>query len=167
MRLALLLTLLASAAPAGAFELPRWMGTWHEIAHIPNRPQAGCSDTVVHYRADGRGGFELSNTCWKADAFKDYRGRAVPTEDPKRFRARFFYFLRSDYWILDHDPDYRSGAVGTQDRAQLWIISRDPVLDEAAYARLVAAARERGFPVEKLVRTAVTGRGARRGASRR
>lgn len=159
MRQALVFALLAAAAPAGAFDLSRWMGTWHEIAHIPNRPQAGCADTVVRYRLDGRGGFELSNACWKGETFKDYRGRAVPTEDPKRFLARFFYFLRSDYWILEHDPDYRYGAVGTRDRKQLWIISREPALDAAAYDRLVTAARERGFPVESLVRTKLTGRG--------
>ncbi len=153
-----MLLLLAAARPAYCLELERWMGTWREVAHLPNRPQAGCADTAVHYKLDGRGGFELSNTCWKGGAFKDYRGRASPTAAPDVFRARFYFFLRTDYWILEHDPDYRWGAVGTTDRKQLWLISRDGSLEESAYARLVEAARSKGFPVEKLERTVVTGR---------
>ena len=149
----LLCVFLRLVPAASAFELSRWMGAWREIAHIPNRPQAGCAGTTVHYRLDGRGGFELTNTCWKGDSFKEYRGHASPTAAPDVFRARFFFFLRSDYWIVEHDPEYRWAAVGTPDRRQLWIIARDAPLNEAAYSGLVEAARAKGFPVEKLERT--------------
>lgn len=156
----LVLTLLLAARSAGAadFDLRRWMGTWYELAHLPNGPQAGCSDTAVHYTADGRGGFELSNTCWKGDSFKDYHGHAAPTSDPKRFRARFFFFLRSDYWIVAHDPEYRRAVVGTPDRKSLWLIAREKTVPPEEYDALVAQAKAEGFPVEKLDKTRLSGR---------
>jgi apolipoprotein D and lipocalin family protein len=57
-----------------------------------------------------------------------------------------------NYWILYIDPDYRTAIVGTPDRRHLWILARDPKLDEAQYARLVERAREFGYPVADLIR---------------
>lgn len=140
-------------------DLARFMGTWYEVAVIPNGPQKGCADTVVHYRLHGEG-FELLNTCWKGEKYKPYHGKAKPVEagSKSKFYARFFMILGADYWILDVDPQYRWASVGNPDRDRLWIISRTPTLEAAAYDALVARAKAQGFPVEKLVRTAHTGR---------
>lgn len=158
MRLLLAAALSWAAEPPPAFDLRRWMGTWHEVAAVPNGPQKGCADTVVHYRLKGDG-FELSNTCWKGNAFKDYRGVARPSGGGgTRFKARFFYLLSADYWVLDWDPEYRWGAVGDGARERLWIISRSPELDPAAYAELVRRAKDRGYPVDRLEPTRREGR---------
>jgi len=54
--------------------------------------------------------------------------------------------------ILDLDAEYRTALVGTPDRRYLWILSRTPQLDEAAYRRLVELSRGFGYPVDGLVR---------------
>lgn len=162
-----LLLALAAAAWAAAppetakdVDLARYMGTWYEISVIPNGPQKGCADTVVHYRPYGEGGFELLNTCWKGEKYKPYHGKAKPSEpgSKARFYAKFFLILGADYWILDVDPEYRWASVGNPARDRLWIISRKATLEPAAYDALVARAKAQGFPVEKLVRTVHTGR---------
>lgn len=158
---AFLLSALLLAAPATAVELDlsRYMGAWHEIAHIPNFAQKGCTDTIVHYRLNDRGGFDLANTCWKGDTYKPYFGRATPSTGPEPvFKVKFFLFFRADYWIVDLDPDYQWALVGSPKRDQLWVISRGPVLDPAIYNQILNRARSKGFNTDKLVRTTVTGR---------
>lgn len=168
MRAALAAALLASAAAAARPPLPvapsvdlaRYMGTWYEIAHMPNAAQKGCTDTTVHYRLNASGGFDVANTCWKGDRYKPYFGKASPVDDASsaKFRVRFFVFFSGDYWITQLDPDYRWAAVGGPKRDQLWIISRERVLDAETYRRVLARARETGFDVERLERTRFTGK---------
>lgn len=87
--LALLVALLAALLPAAAaaerpsraphrprvverVDLPRYCGTWHEIAHIPNRFQkdCGCCATATYaLRADGK--LSVTNRCRKADGTLD------------------------------------------------------------------------------------------------
>jgi apolipoprotein D and lipocalin family protein len=163
-----LLLLAAALAFAGDAPLPvvaevdlaRYMGTWHEIAHLPNYPQKGCTDTIVHYRLNDQGTFDLANTCWKNGKYKPYFGRAkrVDAKSNAMFRVKFFVFFGGDYWIVDLDPAYRWAVVGSPDRKGLWIISREPRLDAKIYAAAVEKARGLGFPVERLASTVITGK---------
>lgn len=153
--------LLACPARSAGVDLARYMGSWHEIAHIPNYAQRGCSDTVVHYRENGSGGFDLVNACWKGERYKPYRGRATPAGESGLFRVKFFLFFGADYWIVELDPDYRWAVVGTPKRDLLWVISRQPSIDPALYEEILGRARAKGFDTSKLVRTAITGRPSR------
>ncbi len=165
--LALLLAAPAFAADArpeqkvvANVDLARYMGAWYEVSHIPNYPQKGCTDTIVHYRLAPDGGFELLNTCWKGDKYKPYHGWAKPTEkgSTSKFRARFFAIFGGDYWIIDLDPDYKWAAVGTEKRDQLWVISREKALDEKVYQGILDRARAQGYDVDKLERNVLTGK---------
>ena len=169
-RLAVLLLLAAApsraadapAAPpaVASVDLARYMGTWYEISHVPNFPQKGCTDTIVHYRLAKDGGFELLNTCWKGDTYKPYHGFAKPLEpgSTTKFRVKFFVLLSSDYWIIDLDPGYRWAAVGNHKRDQLWVISRERDLDAKIYDGILARAAAQGYDVSKLVKTVITGK---------
>ena len=45
-------------------DVPRYMGTWYEIAKFPNRFQAGCaSDTRAEYTAQSDGTVRVVNRC--------------------------------------------------------------------------------------------------------
>ncbi len=161
--LLLLAALLALPASAEARPLPvvasidlaRYMGTWHEIAHMPNYPQKDCADTTVQYRLNDSEGFDLINACWKGGKYKLYRGtaRRVDPASAAKFRVKFFVFFGGDYWITDLDPEYRWAVVGAPSRDQLWIISRERTLDEAIYQGMLTRARALGFDTERLVRT--------------
>jgi len=141
-------------------DLARYMGTWYEISHIPNFPQKGCTDTIVHYRLAPNGGFELLNTCWKGETYKPYHGFAKPSDpkSPAKFRVKFVFFLSSDYWIVDLDPDYRWAAVGNAKHDQLWVISRERALDAKIYGEILGRAKALGYDPTKLVKTIVTGK---------
>ena len=57
----------------------------------------------------------------------------------------------ADYWVIELDPDYRWAVVGGPSKKYLWILSRTPAMDRAAFEAIRARAAELGYPVDKLV----------------
>ena len=62
----------------------------------------------------------------------------------------------SDYWVIDLDEQYQLSAVSEPKREFLWILSRTPQVDAAAYDALLARLGSQGLDVSKLVRTPQT-----------
>ena len=137
-------------------DLPRYMGTWHEIARFPNTFQKGCTCTTATYKLRPDGKVTVINRCGTANGKgKESRGWAK-VADPAtgaKLKVTFFWPFFGDYWILDLDPEYRRVLVGTPNRKYLWILAREPRMAEAEYLALVAKAAALGFPVERLEKT--------------
>ena len=54
-----------------AVDVPRYMGTWHEVARYPNVFQRRCvSDTSARYTLQANGRVEVLNRCRNADGMK-------------------------------------------------------------------------------------------------
>ncbi|MBK6898350.1 MAG: lipocalin family protein [bacterium] len=169
--LALLVALLAALLPAAAaaerpsraphrprvverVDLPRYCGTWHEIAHIPNRFQkdCGCCATATYaLRADGK--LSVTNRCRKADGTLDEftaEAEVVDTRTNARLKLTPFKILglapvKADYWILGLEPDYRWAVVGGPDRKYGWILAREPRLTPAQRAEIDALLERQGY----------------------
>jgi apolipoprotein D and lipocalin family protein len=137
-------------------DLPRYMGSWYEIAKLPNRFQASCaSDTVARYRLQADG-VEVFNRCRHADGSVDsIRGRAtvVPGSAGARLRVSFFWPIYGDYWVLALDPAYQTVLVGAPSRQYAWILSRSPTLADDRLQALLARAHALGFDSAAFVRT--------------
>jgi apolipoprotein D and lipocalin family protein len=61
-----------------------------------------------------------------------------------------------NYWVIDLDPGYRLAAVSEPSREFLWILSRTPTVDAAAYQALQGRLQAKGFDLSKLERTVQT-----------
>jgi apolipoprotein D and lipocalin family protein len=142
-------------------DLERYLGTWYEIASFPAWFQRGCTATtatyVPHPRRDEL--IRVENRCRDGSLDGDLRtavGRAkvVDPETNAKLKVSFFGPFWGDYWILGLDPEYQWALVGSPDRDYLWVLSRDPRLDEATYASIVEKAEQQGYDVGRLVRTA-------------
>lgn len=139
-------------------DLDRYQGRWYEIARLPQRFEKGCHCVFAEYTKHPKGHVEVYNYCRKGGPGgkeKTAKGKAFPVggSHNSKLKVQFFWPFRGDYWVLELDPDYRHVLVGSPDRESLWVLSRTPKLDEAIYKRLVQAALQRGFPVEKLLLT--------------
>jgi apolipoprotein D and lipocalin family protein len=150
-------------------DLTRYAGTWFEIARFPNRFQDHCvGDVRATYtrRSDRR--IDVLNRCRAGDGRVDEAkgvARVVDTTSNARLEVRFapgflswLPMVWGDYWIIGLGDDYGWATVGSPDRDYLWILSRTPELPAVEYERAVAAARDNGFDVRRLVRTQQTGR---------
>ena len=153
----------APVEPIAALDVPRYMGSWYEIARYPNWFQKKCvGDSRADYSLLESGEVRVVNRCREADGSVSEAvgvARQIGGADSPRLEVRFapawLSFLPivwGDYWVLDLDPDYRLVAVGEPSREYLWILSRTPTVDERAYSALLERLAARGFDVSRLVR---------------
>jgi apolipoprotein D and lipocalin family protein len=161
----------ATPAPLQTIErldVGRYLGTWYEIAKYPNWFQRKCAtDTQAQYRSRGEGQLDVINRCRQASGeWIEAVGRARQigaTDSPKlevRFAPAWLSWLPvvwGNYWVIDLDPAYQLVAVSEPQRDYLWILSRTPTVDAAAYQALLGRLQAKGFDLSKLERTAQPG----------
>jgi apolipoprotein D and lipocalin family protein len=152
---------LPAVATIAALDVPRYMGTWHEIAKFPNRFQAKCvANTRARYLAQTDGSVQVLNSCITADGSTiDALGLAKqvgPATSPKlqvRFAPAWLSWLPmvwGDYWVIDLDADYQLAAVSDAKREYLWVLSRTPQVNAKAYDALLERLKAQHFDVKKL-----------------
>ena len=159
----------ASPAPAAlqsvaTLDVPRYMGTWHEVAKYPNRFQKTCvSSTQATYTLQADGRVQVLNRC-KTDqgAWREAVGAARQIGGPTsaqlkvRFAPEWLSFIPlvwGDYWVISLDPGYQWVVVSEPNRDYLWILSRTPQLPEATYQALLTQLDGLGFDLKKLERS--------------
>jgi apolipoprotein D and lipocalin family protein len=158
----LLLASCASSGPVIALpevvpqvDLTRYIGRWYEIASFPQRFQKGCTDSRAEYRLRDDGKIEVLNSCFRNGKVDTAKGKAwvVDKNTNAKLKVSFFWPFRGDYWIIDLGKDYEYAVVSAPSRKYLWILSREPRMDEDQYTKLVRRLKERGFDIAKLNRT--------------
>jgi len=142
-------------------EVPRYMGTWHEVARLPMFFQRGCVQSTAEYALKPDGTVSVTNRAFKNGKPKQVRGTATVVDSRTnavlevRFNEWFSVFIprakKGNYFIVWLASDYSAAAVGTPDRKCLWILARKPSLAPASYRQIVEHCRELGFPVENLI----------------
>jgi len=139
-------------------DLTRYAGKWHEIARLPNRFQPDCaSDTTASYTLRPDGKITVVNACRNSQGrLKSATGtaRLAGGQEPNtKLKVTFFWPFSGNYWIIDLDPDHGWAVVGEPDRKYLWVLSREPRLDEALYRRILDRAKQQGYHVGRVVKT--------------
>lgn len=143
-------------------DLERYLGTWHEVARLPQSFQDSarlvCTATTAEYAPLGPGRISVVNSCANAldpaAPRRVTRGEAYVVEGSggARLRVSFFWPFHGDYWVLGLDPEYRWAVVGSPSRRSLWVLSRTPALPPAELERALAIARREGFDLTRLIR---------------
>jgi apolipoprotein D and lipocalin family protein len=115
------------------FDVSRYMGTWYEIAKLPNWFQRKCvQGTQARYKVLG------------------------PTQIEVSFAPEWTAWLPmvwGAYWVLDLDPDYQLAAVGDPSKSYLWILSRTPQVQTERYDAVLQRLNVMGFNITKLEKT--------------
>ncbi len=145
-------------------DVPRYMGTWYEVAKYPNRFQKKCvANTQAEYRLLSADSLQVINRC-KTDkddmevAIGEARqlGAAASPKLQVRFAPSWlsmFPFVWGNYWVIDLDANYQLAAVSEPQRDYLWILARSPNVNPDAYSALLQRLSEQGFDVNRLERT--------------
>jgi apolipoprotein D and lipocalin family protein len=139
-------------------DLERYAGRWYEIARYPNWFQRRCqSGAVAEYTPQGDGSIKVVNSCRDADgSIRSITGRAtvVPHSGNARLKVRFFGPFSGDYWIIGIDEkSYSWALVGHPSRRFLWILSREPIMNDELYGKIIGIAVSKGYsakPVERV-----------------
>jgi len=150
-----------SVKTIAALDVPRYLGTWYEIAKLPNWFQKKCvSNTKAVYTAKPDGNLRVLNSCKTATgetSEAEGLARQIGAKDSPKLEVRFapewLSFLPlvwGDYWVIDLDPQYQVAAVSDPRREYLWVLSRTPQLDPQVYADLLQRLKQQQFDIQKL-----------------
>ncbi len=156
------LALVACSSPAPirterAVDLERFMGDWYVIANIPTFLETGAHNAVESYRL-AEDGTIATTFSYRADGFagelKTYHptGFVVDRVSNAVWEMQFLWPFKADYRIVYVDPDYRRTIVGRNQRDYVWIMARDPQIEEADYQGLVSLLATEGYDVSAIQR---------------
>jgi apolipoprotein D and lipocalin family protein len=147
-------------APAKPVDAARfYAGVWAEIGRRPMSLTNGCVAGATRYTLTAPDRVEVRDTCRQGSPTGKEKAIGGPARilDPGTnarlhvgYRLFGFITLGRDYWVLDHDDDYTWFISADPSFENLWIYARDPRLDPALRARLVARAAALGYDTSKL-----------------
>ena len=138
--------------------LERYLGTWFEIARYPHRFQEGCVASKADYAIAPEGKIQVYNECRQGSMegpVKSVRGKAkaVDSATNAKLKVTFFWPFYGDYWIIDLGPNYEYAVVGHPSRKYLWVLSRNPEMEEGVYRGILERLEKQGYDTGRLVRT--------------
>lgn len=146
-------------------DLNRYTGTWYEIARFPFKQQDNCFNTTATYSLNSDGTIKVVNRCRKGgfdapESTAVAQAKVVDTVSNAKLKVKFFILAPwADYWIIRLGKDYEYAVVSQPDRKYLWILSREPVMDEKLYEDLVKGLSADHFDISRLEKTPQKWRG--------
>ena len=146
------------------FDVSRYMGTWYEIAKLPNWFQRKCvQGTQARYKVLVPTQIEVNNKCTTASGEEIQaiglarpNGSGRPAQLEVRFAPEWTAWLPmvwGAYWVLDLEADYQLAAVGDPSKSYLWILSRTPQVSADRYDAVLQRLNVMGFDITKLEKT--------------
>ncbi|AOF16419.1 TPA: outer membrane lipoprotein Blc [Yersinia enterocolitica] len=137
------------------FQLPRYLGTWYEIARLDHSFERGLDNVTANYSPRDDGGVKVINRGYNAkkQQWQESIGKAYFIGSPQQasLKVSFFGPFYGGYNVIDLDDEYQHALIAGPNREYLWILSRTPTIDNQTRDRLVSVAKHYGFPVEELI----------------
>ncbi len=137
------------------FEPERYMGTWYEIARLPQYFERDLNEVTARYTLNADGTVKVENSGVKDGNPKSITGTAKlrhPDAKPRtgELRVSFFWPFYSDYRVIELAPDYSYALVTAGSRDYLWVLARKPTMDKAQLDGILSRAKALGFELDEL-----------------
>ncbi|KUN79062.1 hypothetical protein AQJ66_29650 [Streptomyces bungoensis] len=146
-----------SGAPAAvaAVDLERYLGSWYQVAALPQLFELQCARNVkATYTRTAAGTVGVRNTCttW-LNTTSSVTGDARPLDATNaRLNVSFLglggtylHTDRANYIVTGLDPDYRWAVVTDSDRRSGFVLSRTPSLTSGQRSAVLSAIRSAGL----------------------
>jgi len=136
-------------------DVPRFMGDWYVIAHIPSRPEREAFDAVESYalRPDGR--IQTTFTYRKGSFDAPLKtmhpvGRVEEEGNGAVWGMQFIWPIQAEYVISWLDEDYQQTIVARSKRDYVWYMARTPQVSEADYQQAIEKIAAMGYDTSKI-----------------
>jgi apolipoprotein D and lipocalin family protein len=142
--------------PIANFDAQRYMGQWYEVARLDHRFERGLSEVTAYYELKPNGKILVTNRGWNASKQKwqQAQGRAYQVGESGNglLKVSFFGPFFGAYVIAELDTlSYQYSLVTGPNHSYMWILARNPVLEDEVRTMLLARAKAMGFKVEDLI----------------
>ena len=134
-------------------DLPRFMGDWYVIAHIPTSAEKNSFNAVESYRLDADQRI-LTTFAFREGGFDgeiqvmEPNGVVWDKTTNATWGMKFGWPFRFEYLITWLDPDYATTIVSRTRRDYVWIMARTPSIDPAKLQQLTQVVAQQGYDVE-------------------
>jgi apolipoprotein D and lipocalin family protein len=114
------------------------------------------TNVTAEYTLRDDGGVSVVNRGYVAEEseWKEAVGKAYFVEQPDKayLKVSFFGPFYGSYVVFGLDKtDYQYAFVSGPDHSYLWLLSREPVVDNVVMARFLEQAGKAGFDTEALI----------------
>ncbi len=142
--------------PVEGVELPRYLGTWYEIARFDHSFERGLSEVTATYSMREDGGVRVINKGYsqKKGEWDEAEGKAyfVSNSSTGHLKVSFFGPFYASYVIMALDKEnYEYALITGPDKDYLWILARTPSLPKKTVDMLIAIAEKAGYDTSKLI----------------
>ena len=142
-------------ATVPAVDIPRFMGAWYVIAHIPTFIEKQAYDGIESYQLRPDGAIATTFTFHKGShdgPLKTYKPVGF-VRDPvthATWGMQFVWPFKSEYLIAYLDAGYTQTIIARTARDYVWIMARTPVISQLDYDQDVARVAAMGYDTQKL-----------------
>ncbi|GIU47538.1 lipocalin family protein [Shewanella algidipiscicola] len=142
--------------PVEQFELPRYLGTWYEVARLDHSFERGLTQVTATYSMQADGGVRVINRGFSVaeQSWDDAEGKAYFVESPDigHLKVSFFGPFYGAYVVYELDKtDYQYAFITSYKRDYLWFLSRTPKVSDALKQQFVTQAKQLGFAVDEII----------------
>ena len=145
-----------NVSPVTGFDIGQYLGTWYEIARLDHSFERGLEKVTAEYslRDDGRikvvnKGLDPHKNRWKEVIGKAY---FVGDSNFGSLKVSFWGPFYSSYNIIALDKkNYSYSMVCGPNKSYLWILAREPHIEESLKVELINKAKDLGFETDKLI----------------
>jgi apolipoprotein D and lipocalin family protein len=145
-----------NVSPVTGFDIDRYLGTWYEIARLDHSFERGLEKVTAEYSLREDGGVRVVNKGFNPEKnkWKKAVGKAYFVDSPNlgRLKVSFWGPFYAAYNIIALDKnDYSYSMVCGPNKSYLWILAREPQMEESLRSQLINKAKSLGFETDKLI----------------
>ncbi|ACJ30642.1 Outer membrane lipoprotein (lipocalin) [Shewanella piezotolerans WP3] len=142
--------------PVDDFELPKYLGTWYEIARLDHSFERGMTQVTANYEMREDGGVKVTNRGFKTDekTWNSADGKAFFVDETNigHLKVSFFGPFYGSYVVYELDKvGYQYAFITSYNRDYLWFLSRTPEVSEELKQQFIKQAKELGFAMDEII----------------
>jgi len=145
-----------NVSPVTGFHIDQYLGTWYEIARLDHSFERGLERVTAQYSLRDDGGIKVVNKGIdpKKNRWKEVIGKAYFVGDSSlgSLKVSFWGPFYSSYNIIVFDKKkYSYTMVCGTNKSYLWILAREPHMEEFLKSELMNRAKALGFETDKMI----------------
>lgn len=142
--------------PVNDFKAEKYLGKWYEIARLDQSFERGLTRITAEYSLRDDGGLKVLNRGYSVsdNKWQEAEGKAYFVGDPTQahLKVSFFGPIYGSYIVFELDREnYQYALVSGPDKSYLWLLAREPKINDDIKKTLIAKAASLGFDTSKLI----------------
>ena len=136
-------------------DLERFMGDWYVIANIPTFIETDAYNAIESYQINNDGSIATTFTFNQGapdGELKQYNptGYIVDEQSNALWDMQFIWPFKAEYRVIYLDENYETTIIGRSKRDYVWLMSKQPSIDEKDYKTLLSFMQAQGYDIDKV-----------------